>query len=66
MIWFFEREGERLKCEISRDETGSGYRVIVLQPDGTQNVEQLDAATDLIERAVRLLRELRDDGWRVG
>jgi hypothetical protein len=66
MIWFFEREGERLKCEISRDETGSGYRVIVRQPDGTQNVEQLDAATDLIERAVRLLRELRDDGWRVG
>jgi hypothetical protein len=28
-------------------------------------VEEIDKATDLIERSVRLMNNLRDDGWRV-
>ena len=27
MIWFFDRDGERLRYEISRDKVGGGYRL---------------------------------------
>ncbi len=66
MIWFFERQGERLKCEISRKPTGDGYQVVLLNPDGSRKVEDVGAPTELIERAVQLLSGLRDEGWHVG
>ena len=65
MIWFFDRNGEKLRYEISRDRTDGTYRLVLTHPDGTESVEQSDQATDLIERSVRLMNTLRNDGWRV-
>ena len=62
MIWFFDRNGEKLRYEISRDRTDGTYRLVLTHPDGTESVDQ---ATDLIERSVRLMNTLRNDGWRV-
>ena len=36
---------------------------MITHPDGTESVEKIDQATDLIERSVRLMNTLRDDGW---
>ena len=65
MIWFFHRNGEKLRYEISRDRTDGTYRLVLTHPDGTESVEQIDQATDLIERSMRLMNTLRNDGWRV-
>ncbi len=64
MIWFFDRDGERLRYEVQRERNGR-YRVVITQPDGTESVEEVDEPTELIERSVQLMNSLRGDGWRV-
>lgn len=63
MIWFFDRNGEKLRYEISR--VGGRYRVVITHPDGTESVEEVDEPTELVERSVQLINSLRGDGWRV-
>jgi hypothetical protein len=66
MIWFFDRDGDRLRYEISRDRTTGRYRVIVTSPDGSESVKEIGEPTDLLEKAVEMMNALRDDGWRIG
>ena len=65
MIWFFDRNGEKLRYEIRRDRSDGRYRLVITQPDGTASVEEIDQATDLIQRSVTLMNNLRNNGWRV-
>ena len=65
MIWFFDRDGQKLRYEISRDRIGGRYRVVITQPDGSESVEEVDEPTQLIERSVEIMNNLRGDGWRV-
>ena len=65
MIWFFDRDGERLRYEISRGRADGGYRVIITRPDGSESVEEVKEPTELIERSVQLMNALRGDGWKV-
>jgi len=65
MIWFFDRDGQRLRYEIARDRAAGRYRLIITRPDGTESVEEVDEPTTLIERSVALMNELRGDGWHV-
>jgi hypothetical protein len=64
MIWFFDRQGERLRYEIQRERNGR-YRVVITRPDGTESIEIVDEPTELIERSVQLMNSLRGDGWKV-
>jgi len=65
MTWFFARNGERLRYEISRARADGLYRVVITHPDGTESVEQVKEPTELIERSARLMNELRSEGWKV-
>ena len=65
MIWFFDRDGEKLRYEISHDRAAGRYKVIITHPDGSESVEEVDEPTELIERSVQLMNSLRGDGWRV-
>jgi len=65
VIWFFDKDGERLRYEIVRDPRSGRYRVIITRPDGTESIEEVDEPTALVERSIKLMDELRGDGWRV-
>ena len=65
MIWFFDRDGERLRYEINRDRAAGLYRLIITRPDGSEVIEEVDEPGELIERSVELMNSLRGDGWRV-
>ena len=65
MIWFFDRDGEKLRYEISHDRANGRYRVVITHPYGTESVEEVEEPTELIERSVELMNTLRGDGWRV-
>ena len=65
MIWFFDRDGERLRYEVSRDRVAGRYRLIITRPDGSESIEEVDEPTELIQRSVELMNTLRGDGWRV-
>ena len=65
MIWFFDRDGETLRYEITRDRSAGRYRLVITRPDGSESVEEVDQPTELIERSVQLMNSLRGDGWHV-
>jgi len=65
MIWFFDRDGEKLRYEISHDRNNGRYKVVITHPDGHESVEEVDEPTELIERSVQLMNSLRGEGWRV-
>lgn len=65
MIWFFDKDGQKLRYEISRDRTGGRYRLVITHPDGHESVEELDEPGQLIERSVELMNSLRGEGWNI-
>jgi hypothetical protein len=65
MIWLFDRDGEKLSYEISRDRTAGFYSLIITHNDGSTSVEQVDEATALVERSTELMKSLRGDGWQI-
>lgn len=65
MIWFFDRDGQKLRYEISRDRAAGRYRLVITRPDGSESVEEVDEPGELIERSVKLMNSLRGEGWHV-
>ena len=63
MIWFFERPGERLQCEIRQAASGLGYELVWTSSDGRIHVECSDDASELIRRRRALEHWLKLDGW---
>jgi len=63
MIWFFERPGERLQCEIRQAASGSGYELVWTSSDGRIHVELSDDASELMRRRRALEHWLKLDGW---
>jgi hypothetical protein len=63
MIWFFERGGQYLRCEIRREMEGSGYELVVTRPDGSEQVERFGDSATLTRRQLELETSLMTDGW---
>ena len=63
MIWFFERPGERLQCEILHAASGPGFELVWTSSDGRIHVEQSNDASELIRRRRALEDWLKLDGW---
>ncbi len=63
MIWFYERRGEHLRCEIQQQIQGDRFALIVTLPDGTERVEVFEDSTMLNRRSVELEKMLREKGW---
>jgi hypothetical protein len=65
VIWFFDRDGQKLRYEISRDRVAGRYRLVVTHPDGRESIEEVDEPTELIERSVQMMNSLRGEGWNI-
>jgi hypothetical protein len=63
MLWFFERPGESLRCEIRRAETGAEFELVWAASDGHVHVERSDDLSALVHRRNVLEWWLRLDGW---
>jgi hypothetical protein len=66
VIWFFDRDGDKIKYEICRDEEGNGFLLVMTSSSGHQRVDRIAQATELIERSTQQMRQLQDDGWKIG
>ena len=64
MIWLFDRDGETIRYEISRDRALNRYRVVITRPDGSESVEEVDEPSEVIERSVAFMNSLKSQGWR--
>jgi hypothetical protein len=63
VIWFFERQGAHLRCEIRQQIEGDRFALIVTMPDGTERTEMFDDSAALNRRSVELEKTLTQKGW---
>jgi hypothetical protein len=63
VIWFYERRGEHLRCEIRQQIEGDRFALVVTLPDGTERTEWFDDSQRLTRRSVELEKMLREKGW---
>lgn len=63
MIWFYERKGEHLRCEIRQQIEGDRFALVVTFPDGTERIEVYDDAAALNRRSLELEKKLSEKGW---
>ena len=66
MIWFFDRNGQRLRYEIRRTSDREAYELVVTYPDGRTEIEQMVEPSELLKRCAELAESLQDEGWKVG
>ena len=62
MIWFFERQGEYVRCETRKTADGA-YELVITKADGTEDVERFDDSSTLAKRQVEIEQGLTADGW---
>ena len=63
VIWFYERQGEHLRCEIRQQLEGDRFALVVTLPDGTERIELFEDSSSLNRRSVELEKMLRSKGW---
>jgi hypothetical protein len=63
MVWFYERHGAYIRCETRDASDGSGFDLLILNPDGTEQVEHFDDDRSLTKRQQELETTLAVDGW---
>jgi hypothetical protein len=63
MIWFFERRGERLHCEIRTAPDGGLCELVWTASDGRTYAEQSYDSSELVRRRRALEQWLKMDGW---
>ena len=63
VIWFYERKGEHMRCEIRQLIEGDKFALVVTMPDGSERTELFDDGGALNRRSVELEHMLRSKGW---
>ena len=63
VIWFYERKGEHLRCEIRQLIEGDKYALVVTMPDGTERTELFDDGGSLNRRSLEIEQMLNTKGW---
>ena len=63
MVWFYERQGAFIRCETRTAPSGVGFELVVIQPDGSEQVEHFDDSATLAKRQGELESALAHDGW---
>ena len=63
VIWFYERKGEHLRCEIRQMIEGDKFALVVTMPDGSERTEVFEDSGALNRRSVELEQMLTNKGW---
>jgi hypothetical protein len=63
MIWFFERKGTHLRCEVRSIVEGDRYELVITDADGNERVESFTNSNDLAKRTLELETQWVRDGW---
>jgi hypothetical protein len=63
VIWFYERRGEHLRCEVRQQIEGDRFALVVTLPDGTERVELFEDSQMLNRRSRELEKMLQTKGW---
>lgn len=62
MLWWFEREGRKMRVEVLDLATG-GYELRIIDADGVEHVEHFADAAELAKRQQQIQDALVSLGW---
>jgi hypothetical protein len=63
MVWFFERQGAFIRCETRDALDGDGFELVIIHPDGKEQIERFRDSALLIQRQSELESFFNDHGW---
>ena len=63
MVWFYERAGTFIRCETRDAENGDGFELVIINPDGSEEIERFADSSSLSRRQEELESALAHDGW---
>jgi hypothetical protein len=63
VIWFYERHGEHLRCEIRQQVEGDRFALVMTLPDGTERTEMFEDSYALNRRSLEIEIMLSQKGW---
>lgn len=62
MFYFFQRDGDFVRCEINGDDE-SGYRVTITEPGGSERDEIYPSSDAAHARWLELQEQYKSEGW---
>jgi hypothetical protein len=65
MVRFFERDGERLQCELRPSVNAAGFDLEVVSPDGGRQIEHAADPNTMALKWLELEDRLKREGWIV-
>jgi hypothetical protein len=65
MVRFFERDGERLQCELRPSVNAAGFDLESLSPDGGRQIEHAADHNTMALKWLELEDRLKREGWVV-
>lgn len=63
MIWFYERRGRHLRCEVREAVEGDRYELVITDPHGNERVETFSDSKALTRRSRQLEDQWFTEGW---
>ena len=63
MLWFFEKQREKLHFEVRRQRDGHDFELVITYPDGREVIEKFSDPRVLAERSRSLRTSLAGEGW---
>jgi hypothetical protein len=63
VVFFFERRGQFIRCESRPSSDGDGLELLILYPDGREEIERFSSSEELNRRQLELEHDLTSAGW---
>ena len=63
VFYFFKKGTDTISCEVRASETGSGYDIVISEPNGTVRAETYPTSEAVHKRWLELLERFQHDGW---
>jgi len=62
MLWWFERDGHKVRMEVLQLSAGD-YELRIIGVDGVEHIEHFTDAAELAKRQLEIQGELLSEGW---
>ncbi len=63
MFYFFQRGADTVQCEVRSAEVGTGYEILITEPDGSERLERYASAEQVHGRWLELHKRFEHEGW---
>lgn len=63
VFYFFKKGMDTITCEVRTSETGSGYDIVITEPNGAVRAETYPTSEAVHKIWLELLERFQHDGW---